>query len=64
MAMWENPKEAHGDKRNSSDFERWRGLAKIGNQTDRFLLNEQADLVEIFKGKGNLERIVEGMLTM
>jgi len=50
--------EAHGDKRNRTDFERWRGLAKIGGQTDRFLLNEQADIVECFKGKGSLVPIV------
>jgi hypothetical protein len=36
------------------DFKRWRGLAKIGTQTDRFLLNEQADILERFKGKGDL----------
>jgi len=61
---WENPKEAHGDKRNAGDFERWRGLAGIGRQTDRFLLNEQAELVEVFKGRGELEAIDEGMETM
>jgi hypothetical protein len=32
-------------------------LGKIGGPTDRFLLNEQADILEIFKGKGNLEPI-------
>lgn len=37
-----------------ADFERWRDLAKIGTQTDRFLLNEQADILETFKGKGDL----------
>jgi len=46
------------------DFERWRGLAGIGRQTDRFLLNEQAELVEVLKGKGELEPIDEGMETM
>jgi hypothetical protein len=51
---WEHPQEAHGDKRNAADFERWRGLAKIGKQTDRFMLNEQADILEAFKGKGDL----------
>ncbi|CZR56659.1 uncharacterized protein PAC_06548 [Phialocephala subalpina] len=51
---WEHPEEAHGDKRNPEDFKRWRGLAKIGTQTDRFLLNEQADILERFKGKGDL----------
>jgi len=51
---WENPGAAHGDKRNAEDLERWRGLAKIGKQTDRFMLNEQASIVEVFKGKGDL----------
>jgi len=51
---WEHPQEAHGDKRNPTEFERWRGLAKIGKQTDRFMLNEQADILEAFKGKGDL----------
>lgn len=51
---WERPQEAHGDKRNPADFERWRGLASIGKQADRFMLNEQADILEAFKGKGDL----------
>jgi hypothetical protein len=51
---WEYPQEAHGDKRNPADLERWRGLAKIGKQTDRFMLNEQADILEAFTGKGDL----------
>jgi hypothetical protein len=51
---WEHPQEAHGDKRNPADFQRWRGLAAIGKQTDRFMLNEQADILEAFKGKGDL----------
>lgn len=51
---WEHPQEARGDKRNPADFERWRGLAGIGKQTDRFMLNEQADILEAFIGKGDL----------
>jgi hypothetical protein len=51
---WEHPQEAHGDKHNPADFERWRGLAGIGKQTDRFMLNEQADILEAFRGKGDL----------
>lgn len=51
---WENAEKAHGDKRNAEDFQRWRELAKIGTQVDRFLLNEQADILESFKGKGDL----------
>jgi hypothetical protein len=51
---WEHPQEAHGDKRNAADFDRWRGLAAIGKQTDRFMLNEQANILEAFKGKGDL----------
>lgn len=37
-----------------ADLKRWRGLAKIGKQTDRFMLNEQADILEAFTGKGDL----------
>ncbi|KAF1353212.1 Calycin-like protein [Delphinella strobiligena] len=51
---WENAEAAHGDKRNPEDFARWRKLADIGNQQARFMLSEQANLVEIYKGKGNL----------
>lgn len=56
---WERAEEAHGDKRNGPDLERWRGLARIGIQTDRFMLSEQADLVERFKGAGDLVPISE-----
>ncbi|RDW88245.1 hypothetical protein BP6252_00277 [Coleophoma cylindrospora] len=51
---WENAEAAHGDKRNPEDMARWRNLAKIGSQIDRVLLNEQADILESFKGKGDL----------
>lgn len=51
---WENAEAAHGDKRNPEDFARWRKLADIGNQQARFMLSEQANLVEIFKGSGDL----------
>jgi hypothetical protein len=61
---WENPKEAHGDKRNAEDLKRWRGLAGIGKQTDRFMLNEQADILEIFRGKGDLVPIEGSEETM
>lgn len=54
---WTKPKEAHGDKRNPKDFARWKELAKIGKQTDRFMLSEQGHIVESFKGKGDLEPI-------
>ncbi|KAH7150231.1 Calycin-like protein [Dactylonectria estremocensis] len=54
---WENPVEAHGDKRNPEDFDRWRTLATHGVQTDRFMLIEQAKILEVFKGKGDLEPI-------
>lgn len=45
---WEEPEKAHGDKRNSEDLERWRGLAKIGTQIDRHILPEQATLNKIY----------------
>ncbi|KAH8178466.1 phenolic acid decarboxylase (PAD) domain-containing protein [Sarocladium implicatum] len=56
---WEKAEDAHGDKRNAADFDRWRGLAKLGTQTDRFMLSEQADINEIFRGRGNLVPIKE-----
>jgi hypothetical protein len=54
---WEHAEAAHGDKRNKEDFERWRSLAGIGKQTDRWMLNEQADILQVFKGRGELEPI-------
>ena len=60
---WEEAEAAHGDKRNRTDLERWRGLAKKGTQTDRFMLAEQAKIVEKFKGKGDLEPIEEAWET-
>jgi phenolic acid decarboxylase len=61
---WENAEAAHGDKRKPEDFEKWRKLAEIGKQTDRHMLSEQADISEVFKGKGDLEPIEEGWPTM
>jgi len=61
---WEHAEEAHGDKRNPADFERWRGLAKLGIQTDRFMLSEQADILESFKGPGDLKPIEESWPTI
>lgn len=61
---WENPKEAHGDKRNPDDLNRWRTLAKIGSQTDRFMLSEQATIAEKFTGPGQLQPIDESWPTM
>lgn len=54
---WEENELAHRDKRSRQDLERWRGLARIGAQTDRVLLSEQADIVEDFTGPGGLEPI-------
>jgi hypothetical protein len=54
---WEQAEAAHGNKRNAADLERWRGLAKIGKQTDRHILNDQADIKKAFKGQGDLEQI-------
>ncbi|PBP26785.1 hypothetical protein BUE80_DR002309 [Diplocarpon rosae] len=61
---WEHPQEARGDKRNPADFARWRGLAKIGTQVDRFMLNEKAVIAEKFMGKGDLEAIEGGEETI
>ena len=55
---WTQNEAARGDKRNPEDLERWRNLAKIGeSQADRVLLSEQADILEDFRGPGNLEAI-------
>lgn len=54
---WEQNEAALGDKRNKEDLERWRGLAKSGTQTDRIVLNEQANILEDFRGAGSLEPI-------
>ncbi|PHH72606.1 hypothetical protein CDD82_5898 [Ophiocordyceps australis] len=61
---WERRAEAVGDKRNQSDFERWRMLAKDGIQTDRLMLSVQGDVVEIFKGQGDLMPICEHDATL
>ncbi|ORX95067.1 hypothetical protein BCR34DRAFT_579536 [Clohesyomyces aquaticus] len=61
---WENPEEAHGDKRVKEDFQRWRRLAAIGGQAERYMLSEQAKIVENFKGKGKLEPIEEDAVTL
>lgn len=54
---WERAADAHGDKRNPADLERWRGLAKLGIQTERLVLAEQADVLEVYKGPGSLKPI-------
>ncbi|KAM3083508.1 hypothetical protein ACMFMG_004156 [Clarireedia jacksonii] len=61
---WENPARAHGDKRNAEDLQRWRELARVGAQTDRYLLGEQAEVVRVFRGKGELGWVEEGVETM
>ena len=61
---WEQNEAALGDKRNKEDLERWRGLAKSGTQTDRIMLSEQANILEDFRGAGNLEPIETSWPTM
>lgn len=46
---WHQPEVAHGDKRHKENLEKWRKLADVGNQASRFMLSEQADIVEVFK---------------
>ena len=46
---WKQPKVAHGDKRHKENLEKWRKLADVGNQASRFMLSEQANIVESFK---------------
>lgn len=54
---WEMRGDAKGDKRDAKDLERWRSLAKVGAQTDRVMLSEQAVVIEDFHGAGDLEPI-------
>lgn len=61
---WEHPQEAHGDKRTPEDFQRWKGLANLGHQAERFMLSEQADIKEVFKGAGNLVPIELDAVTL
>lgn len=48
LGHWDKPEDAHGDKRNPEDFDRFRGLAKIGTQMERHILPEQATLNQIY----------------
>lgn len=52
---WENAEKAHGDKR--TDLDRWRELSKIGIQTNRYLISEQATIDVISEGRGDLPDI-------
>ncbi|KAJ0427034.1 Calycin-like protein [Aspergillus carlsbadensis] len=61
---WGRSEEARGDKRNKADLARWRELAKVGDQRERVLLSEQADVVEDFRGRGELEGIEDEWETM
>ncbi|GMF71018.1 phenol acid carboxylase [Aspergillus flavus] len=54
---WEKNTTARGDKRNPEDLARMRSLAQIGTQVDRILLSEQAEILEDFRGPGNLKPI-------
>jgi len=61
---WEQTEQARGDKRNAKDFERCRQLSKMGNQTERVMLSVQADIIERFKGGGDLLAISEDAPTL
>ena len=60
---WEDPEGAHGDKRDEQDFARWRKMANVGSQVERFMLSEQAKIAERFMGKGDLVPIEEDAAT-
>ncbi|KAL0487288.1 padC [Acrasis kona] len=61
---WTKPEEAHGDKRNQQDLQRWRGLATIGNQMERHIIPEQANIDLIFEGRGDLDDVDENAVTL
>ncbi|KAH7339265.1 hypothetical protein B0J17DRAFT_705408 [Rhizoctonia solani] len=56
---WNCSQQAHGDKRNLGDLERWRGLAtqEAGLPIKRHVIPEQATIDRIFDGPGDLEDI-------
>uniref|UniRef100_A0A060TDE6 ARAD1D43120p n=1 Tax=Blastobotrys adeninivorans TaxID=409370 RepID=A0A060TDE6_BLAAD len=49
---WENPEAAHGFK--NEKLADWRQLSKIGIQTNRYMLTEQATINTITEGPGDL----------
>lgn len=61
---WEKAADAHGDKRNPEDLERWRALATVGIQTDRVLLSAQADILDDFRGPGDLKPVSHDLPTL
>jgi hypothetical protein len=59
---WTRNTEAHGDKRNLEDLERWRELSKVGNSTtDRHPKPVKAKILKIFDGPGDLLPVSEDM---
>lgn len=52
---WEQPEKAHGWKRDN--MEQWRELAKVGIQTDREMMIEQAKISTKTEGRGDLPEI-------
>ncbi|KAG9511565.1 putative phenol acid carboxylase, partial [Aureobasidium melanogenum] len=61
---WQHPEVAHGDKRDPETFEKWRALAKEGTQIERYMISEQADILETYRGIGDLVPIEEGAETI
>ncbi|KAI8080042.1 uncharacterized protein BX664DRAFT_269574 [Halteromyces radiatus] len=59
---WENNEDAHGDKRNMKDLERWRKLSKIGDHTTRHIHLDEAHIIDIFEGPGDLKQVTNDML--
>ncbi|CAE6467619.1 unnamed protein product [Rhizoctonia solani] len=63
---WNFSEQAHGDKRNSRDLERWRELAtqEAGLPMKRHVIPEQATIDSIFDGPGDLEDIHDTASTL
>ncbi|KAL1918643.1 uncharacterized protein VTP21DRAFT_2665 [Calcarisporiella thermophila] len=58
---WKYNEEAHGDKRNIEDLERWRRLSKHGDHTTRKIHLDVARIVEVFDGPGDLKEVTPDM---
>ena len=59
VVIGEKAEDAHCDKRNDKDFDRWRGLAKIGGPKDRHTIMEQATIQVIEDGKPDYMKDIE-----
>ncbi|KAI0045092.1 hypothetical protein FA95DRAFT_172046 [Auriscalpium vulgare] len=63
---WSRPEDAHGNKRNPVDLQRWRGLASIegSEPKNRHIMSKYATIHDIVEGKCEFEDIDEDAETL